>query len=244
MAARVLPLAFLCLMQLIASPFLVANADDGTSFDFYYLVLLWPGAYCTQSKCCPPTAGPPANDFSIRGLWPYSTLSGEPVTDCNSNPWSINQISSLRDELNLHWSNLKCPSNDGVGNWKSAWKTYGVCSGLNETQYFSTALQLRAKVDILALLAKKAIEPSLLYVHGVSDIENAIREGIGAAPLIRCSKGPLGLFQLYEVYICVDKDGETIIECPVKQSFTCSEEIFFTPFNLTSINPIDMVVAN
>ncbi|WOL20427.1 ribonuclease 3 [Canna indica] len=252
MAARVL-LAFLCLV-LFASPFLRVNAqdedeDDETDFDFYYLVLMWPGAYCQQSKCCLPTTGVPANDFSIRGLWPYSTAYEEPVTNCNSSPWNATEISELQDELNLHWSNLKCPSNNGVSNWKKAWKTYGACSGMSVAEYFNTALELRENVNILSLLAKRDIEPTLLYLYSVTEMKIAIKKGIGASPQIRCSKGPEGKFQLYEVYICVDnKDGKTIIECPVEQNFTCSDFIYFTPFNANNLtttnynNPIDMVV--
>lgn len=87
----------------------------------------------------------------------------------------------------------------------------------------------------------------MLYIHGASDIEKAIAEGIGATPVIRCSKGLLGLFQLYEIYICVAKDGKTIIECPVKPRFTCSEEILFTPFDtnkLHNVPPAELPVSD
>ncbi|RRT38502.1 hypothetical protein B296_00041522 [Ensete ventricosum] len=243
MATRV-PLAFLCFV-LFASPLLAAK-----TFDFYYLVLMWPGAYCTQSTCCRPTTGLPKNDFFVRGLWTFSSTTGKPVTKCNSDPFYVDeltssdiciyelQLSSLEDNLNSYWANLKCPSNDGVVHWKKTWKTYGVCSRMNETEYFQAALELRAKVDVLSLLDKKGIKPSLLHIYGASDIEKAIGEGIGATPVIRCSKGLLGLFQLYEIYICVDKDGKTIIECPVKPRFTCSEEILFVPFDTNQLQNV------
>ncbi|CAD5173463.1 unnamed protein product [Musa acuminata subsp. malaccensis] len=241
MATRV-PLAFLCFM-LFASPLIAAK-----TFDFYYLVLMWPGAYCVQSACCRPTTGLPKNDFFVRGLWPFDSTTGKPVTKCNSDPFDIDQLSSLNDDLNSYWANLKCPSNNGVVYWKKSWKTYGVCSPMNETEYFQAALDLRAKVDVLSLLDKKAgIKPSLLYIHGASDIEKAIAEGIGATPVIRCSKGLLGLFQLYEIYICVAKDGKTIIECPEKPRFTCSEEILFTPFDtnkLHNVPPAELPVSD
>lgn len=65
------------------------------------------------------------------------------------------QLSSLKDDLNSYWPNLKCPRNNGVVYWKKSWKTYGVCSSMNETEYFQAALDLRAEVDVLSLLDKK-----------------------------------------------------------------------------------------
>ncbi|KAF7134403.1 hypothetical protein RHSIM_Rhsim08G0069700 [Rhododendron simsii] len=46
--------------------------------DFLYLVLQWPGSYCSAKHgCCFPNNGKPAKDFTIAGLWPcylYATI--------------------------------------------------------------------------------------------------------------------------------------------------------------------------
>jgi ribonuclease T2 len=40
-------------------------------YDFFFLVLQWPGSYCdTKQSCCYPRSGKPAADFGIHGLWP------------------------------------------------------------------------------------------------------------------------------------------------------------------------------
>lgn len=57
------------------------------------------------------------------------------------------------DYLNTYWSNIKCPSNNGMSAWKSTWKTYGTCTGLDEYNYFYTALVLRHHIfDLLSIL--------------------------------------------------------------------------------------------
>nr|XP_010912919.1 ribonuclease 3 [Elaeis guineensis] len=227
----------------------VSPLINAKSFDFFLLVLMWPGAYCSQSTCCMPTTGPPKNDFFVRGLWTYNSDTGEAVTKCNGTSFDVKQLSSLMDDLHSYWSNIKCPSNNGIGNWKSTWKTYGVCSGMNETAYFETALQLRTRVDPLYLLNKNGILQSSWKLYDISDIESAIAEGIKATPVLRCSKGPWGYFQLYEIYICVDKDGKSIIECPVKPRFTCYRKVLFYPFdneqphNISTANPIQMPIS-
>ncbi|XP_008785950.2 ribonuclease 3-like isoform X2 [Phoenix dactylifera] len=151
-------------------------------------------------------------------------------------------LSGLREELNSYWTNIKCPSTDGKSTWKSTWKSYGVCSGMNETDYFQFALKLRAKVDLLSLLKKQGIYPDY-NLYNATDIQSAIVEGIGVTPEIRCSKGPFNKFQLYEVYICVDKDG-AFMECPGSQGFTCSSSILFHPFRYWMMNQTSTIDSN
>ncbi|XP_072964226.1 extracellular ribonuclease LE-like [Typha angustifolia] len=238
MASRI---ALLCVLGLLSA----SHVAMAKNFDFFYLVLMWPGAYCVQSGCCRPTTGLPAQDFFVSSFTPYSATSDSAVTKCNETPFYINQLSNLTSELYLYWSNIKCPSNNGKSTWRSAWKTYGVCSGYNETSYFQAALSLRDKVDVSSLLANKGIYPSY-DLHTIADIKDAIAAGTGATPAVRCSVGPFGIYQLYQIYICVDKDASTIIECPVYPKFTCSDDILYHPYkdwmlNTTSnANPIKM----
>nr|XP_010925305.2 extracellular ribonuclease LE [Elaeis guineensis] len=236
MASR-LAVVFL-LGLLFASPLLAIK-----SFDFFYLVFMWPGAYCAQSKCCVPTTGLPAEDFFLWGLQTYNATTMKAVTKCIKNsPFYINQLSNMREELDSYWSNIKCPSTNGQSTWKKTWKLYGVCSGMNETDYFQFALELRAKVDLLSLLSKKGIYPDF-NLYYLTDIQSAIAEGIGVTPEIRCSKGPYDKFQLYQVYICVNKDGE-FMECPGSQGFTCSSSILFHPFHDWMLNKTSAIDSN
>ncbi|PKA62582.1 Extracellular ribonuclease LE [Apostasia shenzhenica] len=223
---------FLLGLMLLASLCLAAKG-----FDFYYFILLWPGAYCqaTNSGCCRPTTGKPADDFLIRDLVTFNITTGSAVTGCEKINFNFTELSSIRSELEAHWANIKCPSNDGKSNWRSKWKNYGVCSGLNETEYFKRGLELKAKVDLLSHLSSKGIYPNY-NLYKIRDIKNAIAAGIGTEPLIRCSKGPFGTFQLFEVHICVARDGWTIIDCPVKPKFTCNDEILFHPYKSWMLN--------
>ena len=76
MAAR-LPLAILLLALAVAGR---AAAQD---YDFFYLVLQWPGSYCdTKQSCCYPSSGKPAADFGIHGLWPNRDDGSYPQ-NCN-----------------------------------------------------------------------------------------------------------------------------------------------------------------
>jgi ribonuclease I len=66
MAAARLSLALLLVVLAVAGG--RAAAQD---YDFFYLVLQWPGSYCdTKQSCCYPKSGKPAADFGIHGLWP------------------------------------------------------------------------------------------------------------------------------------------------------------------------------
>ncbi|KAK1265522.1 Ribonuclease 3 [Acorus gramineus] len=230
MASHVALTAVMVVMMLASSQ--TINAAEIGEFDFYYLVLMWPGAYCEQSKgkCCMPKTGKPEIDFFVRGLWTADATTGSQVTKCNQTSFYVNQLDGLSSELAKYWSNIRCPSNNGVSNWKSTWKTYGICSGLDEPTYFDTVLNMRSKIELLSLLVGQGYGPSNTAYYRTSDIEAAISSVIGARPVIRCSKDQSGEFQLYEVYVCVNKEATEVIECPSPPAFTCSDFIRFHPF--------------
>nr|DAD29355.1 TPA_asm: hypothetical protein HUJ06_030823 [Nelumbo nucifera] len=118
----------------------------------------------------------------------------------------------MLDQLNLYWSNIKCPSNDGRFLWKSAWKTYGVCSGLSEHDYFERALKLRSDADMLSILGENGIIPTYYVDYSLFEVEEAINNEFEDAAAIRCSVDyKNGKSQLYEIYVCVDKDANKII---------------------------------
>lgn len=216
MASRI---ALLCLLGLlVASP---AIADFGT---YYQLALMWPGAYCEQTNagCCKPTTGvSPARDFYITGFTAYNS------TRCSLDTFDVNKIIDI-EGLNQYWSSIRCPSNNGEGNWKNAWKKNGRCSGFELKAYFETALALRSRLNPLVRLKAAGIEPDF-GLYSLKVIKKAFQTGIGAAPVIQCSKGPFDKFMLYQLYFCVNENG-TFIDCPDAQTYTCSKEILFHPF--------------
>ncbi|CAL5087117.1 unnamed protein product [Urochloa decumbens] len=229
MASRI---ALLCLLigLLVASP---AIADSGV---YYELVLMWPGAYCEQTKtgCCKPTTGKsPARDFYISGFTVYNATTEEPVTGCNDQaPFDPNLIDGIPG-LNQYWSSIKCPSNNGNKNWKNVWKKSGACSGLKEKDFFETALTFRSRLNPLVRLKAKHIEPDF-GLYGVKAIKDVFKSSINAEPLVQCSNGPseFGKYQLYQIVFCASGTGK-FIDCPGAEysKYGCpAKEIIFHPF--------------
>jgi ribonuclease I len=80
MAAARLSLAAALLVLAVVGAAGRAAAQD---YDFFYLVLQWPGSYCdTRQSCCYPKSGKPAADFGIHGLWPNRDDGSYPQ-NCN-----------------------------------------------------------------------------------------------------------------------------------------------------------------
>ncbi|KAF8387831.1 hypothetical protein HHK36_026492 [Tetracentron sinense] len=217
------------------------DAIASNDLDFYYLVLMWPGAYCTQttSGSCAPVTGEPKLDFFVRGLLPY-TDNGTALTQCNKSSFNL---SDLEEDLYSYWSNIRCPSTKSSYLWKSAWTIYGVCSGLTELDYFQKSLDLLQNIDMLSILKKHDISPSDGY-YNLTEIKEGIKTEIGVTAAIRCSKNKSDEFQIYEIYLCVDTDATTIIPCPVLPSFTCSSSVVFSSFTYGMFNNAISMDAN
>ncbi|KAK9161547.1 hypothetical protein Syun_007888 [Stephania yunnanensis] len=216
------------------------------NFDFYYFVLMWPGSYCKQSSagCCLPKTGKPEVDFFVKGLFPTPLMELLLLI--------ATRISDLESELLKYWPNIKCPSSEGKYLWRNTWNAYGVCSGLSEHDYFNKALELREKIDSLYIFNKNGIVSTDYADYSLADVKKAILGGIGASAAIRCSKNQWDESQVYEIYLCVDKDAKTIIDCPVLPVSNCATRVVFGSFtydmlkNVTSLtaNPIRMRAMN
>ncbi|KAK9136902.1 hypothetical protein Sjap_007496 [Stephania japonica] len=162
------------------------------------------------------------------------------------------QISDLESELLKYWPNIKCPSSEGKDLWRNTWNAYGVCSGLNEHDYFNKALELREKIDMLSIFNKNGIVSTDYADYSLADVKKAILGGIGASAAIRCSKNQWDESQVYEIYLCFDKDAKTVIDCPVLPVSNCAPRVVFGSFtydmlkNVTSLtkNPIRMRAMN
>ncbi|KAF8772907.1 hypothetical protein HU200_005303 [Digitaria exilis] len=107
MAAR-LSLALLFVLAAVAGR---AAAQD---YDFFFLVLQWPGSYCdTKQSCCYPKSGKPAADFGIHGLWPNRN-DGTYPQNCNPNdefdPSKVRCDPILLLALVSSWSPCRCCS--------------------------------------------------------------------------------------------------------------------------------------
>ncbi|KAJ1290603.1 hypothetical protein BS78_02G256800 [Paspalum vaginatum] len=220
--------------SLILSLMAAANA---VPFDFYYLILMWPGAYCEDSDngCCVPKYGYPAEDFFVDDFQTFNVSINKPITRCNGSPFDANKLDPIENSINHYWSNIKCPPTDGVNSWKSAWNSYGVCSGLKQLDYFKAALNLRKQADVLGALAAQGIEPDY-KLYSTEMIRWAVSQKLGVTPGLQCRDGPFGKKQLYQVYLCVDTDAKTFIECPKMPKLSCPDAVVFHPFYTWMLN--------
>ncbi|XP_068666927.1 ribonuclease 1-like [Aristolochia californica] len=219
--------------------------------DFMYLVLMWPGSYCKQasSGCCLPKSGQPVLDFFIKGLYPASS-DGTILSKCQKIPFNANQIDDMKDDLNSYWSNIRCPRSEGRFLWKSVWKNNGVCSGLSQHDYFQRALNLRSKVDLLSILGKQGIISTDYMDYSFNTVLDVVSSGIGANTAIKCGHNAWGESIVYEVHMCVDKNANAIIPCPVLPKNACDERVVLGSFtydmlqNMTTVNPIRMRILD
>jgi len=72
-------------------------AANAVPFDFYYLILMWPGAYCQDSDygCCVPKYGYPAEDFFVESFQTFDLSINKPIVRCrNGKPFYANKVSS------------------------------------------------------------------------------------------------------------------------------------------------------
>ncbi|KAL6846696.1 hypothetical protein ACP4OV_024144 [Aristida adscensionis] len=213
------------------------SAANAVPFDFFYLILSWPGAYCEDNGCCVPEYGYPAEDFFVRSFITFDLSINKAAVKCrNGSPFDINKLDPIENNLNHYWSNIKCPRTDGVSTWRSAWSSYGVCSGLKEVDYFRAALQLRKQADLLAALAEEGVKPDF-KLYSTEKMKRAVAQKVGVTPGLLCRDGPFGRKQLYEVYLCVDTDGKTFVECPkLPPAVKCPAEAVFHPFYSWMLN--------
>ncbi|KAE8812335.1 aleurone ribonuclease [Hordeum vulgare] len=239
---KLVVLSALLLLSLVA----VSSAEE---FDFFYLVQQWPGSFCdTKKGCCFPDTGKPATDFGIHGLWPNyaecktrGELDGalEMVTrrrkkcwpeSCNSERLKLWEIRDLVTELDANWPTLACKGGKSFEFWTHEWEKHGTCSNLDQHGYFATALGFKARHNLTSILADAGIVPSDTETYFLSSIRDAIREGTGFTANLECNRGVDGETQLFQVYQCIDRDGENLIDCPLPMQGNCKDRVQLPAF--------------
>ncbi|KAJ0248009.1 Ribonuclease T(2) [Hirschfeldia incana] len=226
------PKGWFILKLLMFQSLFISYSQEQEDFDFFYLVLQWPGAYCdTKRSCCYPTSGKPAADFGIHGLWPNYNDGSYP-SNCNpDSEFDKSQITDLVSSLKKTWPTLACPSNEGFKFWKHEWEKHGTCSEsvMDQHEYFENSLKLRDRANLLQALAKSGIKPDDKF-YDLEKIRNAIEDAIGFTPGIECNKDPERNDQLHQIYICVDTSGTEFIECPILPRGRCPSKLQFAKF--------------
>uniref|UniRef100_M4DJN0 2-oxoglutarate-dependent dioxygenase DAO n=1 Tax=Brassica campestris TaxID=3711 RepID=M4DJN0_BRACM len=186
------PKGWFILKLLMFQGLFISHSQEQEDFDFFYLVLQWPGAYCdTKRSCCYPTSGKPAADFGIHGLWP-NYKDGTYPSNCNpDSEFDKSQITDLVSSLKKTWPTLACPSNEGFKFWKHEWEKHGTCSEsvMDQHEYFENSLKLRDRANLLQALTNSGIKPDDRF-YDLEKIRKAIKDEIGFTPGIECNKDP------------------------------------------------------
>ncbi|CAD6265384.1 unnamed protein product [Miscanthus lutarioriparius] len=229
MAAARLSLSLLLVVLAVAAGQRAAAQD----YDFFYLVLQWPGSYCdTKQSCCYPKSGKPPADFGIHGLWPNRDDGSYPQNCSPDNAFNPSKVSDLLSSLRAKWPTLACPSGDGHKFWGHEWEKHGTCAAnvFDEHGYFQAALRLRDQLGVLAALTSNGVNPDGGY-YTLRQIKGAIQDGTGFEPYVECNRDEAGNSQLYQLYFCVDAAGDSFVECPVLPSGRpCGNRIEFPAF--------------
>ena len=156
-----------------------------------------------------------SEDFTIHGLWPNRADGSWPQYCNESARFAPKAVDSIRAQLKAAWPSF----GDGgdVNFWRHEWLRHGTCAGgsmsVNETAYFATALALNDRLPLLPALEDAGIRPSNTVARPHSVVVAALKKGLGVTPAVHCGSGK-GRSKVTEVWVCIDKDGETAIDCP------------------------------
>ncbi|KAG8099310.1 hypothetical protein GUJ93_ZPchr0013g33834 [Zizania palustris] len=222
-------------------PLAAAVLASAEQFDFFYLV--------QQQGCCFPDSGKPAAEFGIHGLWPnYAqcrSSAGEvglvdmgvmrrkkcwPEYCDDGKPLSLWEIKDLVKQLDQSWPTLSCKSGKSMEFWSYEWRKHGTCSDLGQHDYFAAALALKSRHNLTAILADAGIVPSDDDTYFLSSISDAIAEGTGFKANLECNRDKSGETQLFQVYQCVDRSGNSLIDCPLPMQGKCRDRVKLPPF--------------
>ena len=174
---------------LIAAPVLpAAPAWAGGrpgDFDFYVLSLSWSPTYCATDERPDPEQCQHPRGFIVHGLWPQYER-GYP-SDCPSNmPRRVSPaiVEGLADIM------------PGAGLVNHEWQKHGLCSGLNQTNYFATLRRSLEAVRLPAALAGRRLAPREIEAAFIAANPRMSEAGIA----VTCRRG-----LLQEVRICLTR---------------------------------------
>ena len=176
--------SLLAAFLLVATPAL-AGGQPG-DFDFYVLSLSWSPTYCATDRSPDPAECDTPHGFIVHGLWPQYER-GYP-SGCPTNmPRRVNQatIEGLADIM------------PGAGLIDHEWQKHGVCSGLNQANYFATLRRASEAVALPQGLAGRTLAPREIEQAFIAANPRLSAAGIA----VTCNRG-----LLQEVRICLTKD--------------------------------------
>jgi ribonuclease T2 len=181
----ILRAAFAAFVLATASAFAKGRAGD---FDFYILSLSWLPTYCTDDDDPDPAQCRVADrGFSVHGLWPQYER-GYPEFCPSSMPrWLAGEtVAMIRHVM---------PS---AGHARYQWRKHGMCSGLDEFEYFSLLVAAAEGVSIPDTLSDgQRLAPDAIEAAFADANPGLSPAGIS----VQCRGG-----RFTEIRICLTKD--------------------------------------
>eukprot|EP00793_Prasinoderma_coloniale_P005563 PRCOL_00004971-RA len=195
--------------------------------DFFLLVQQWGESMCDESSAhC--SQQPPANHFTIHGLWANYDNGSYPSFCDKSAPFDESKVASIEEDLDEYW-----PSYSGADTkfWKHEWDKHGTCASPfinSELDFFQTTLDMQQETDLYGALSDAGITPSAERKYDAQHMADAIEKAVGYAPAIHCSAAKGVGSQVGEVWLCVGTDLK-FMDCPPSIKSTCSGDIAYPP---------------
>ncbi|MEG0010182.1 MAG: ribonuclease [Aeromonas sp.] len=164
-------------------------------FDYYALALSWSPQHCAvkpgdREQCSRPLG------FVLHGLWPQYQR-GYP-SDCSRE--------QLDPEMEREFAGLY-PSRFL---YRHEWQKHGTCSGLDQPQFHQLASTLREKVAVPDAYQSPTQPLRKSREQLKQDLVEANAWLSKGSITLACADG--GRF-LREIYVCIDKDGESAVPC-------------------------------
>lgn len=119
-----------------------------SSFDSYIYSMSYQPEFCRENNekfdGCHNFMEVWEGQLTIHGLWPNRSDGSWPST-CSNEQFDLSLLDDLSDELEQNWPNVKAlkpGSHSHEAFWSHEWSKHGTCSGMEQHDYFATALDL------------------------------------------------------------------------------------------------------
>ncbi|CAL5409431.1 unnamed protein product [Camellia sinensis] len=198
----------------------------GEELGFFELSLTWPNGFCVLRQCRDHIP----QDFTLHGFWPY-WQNGTQATYCPPiHELKRKDVEGIRGSLSTHWPNLLDSKAYGYKNefqadfafWKQQWTKHGTCSKLDPKTYFSIAMNLKNKINMLGALRSFGIQPSQ-RTYIVRDILLGIAETTTYNTVVDCFEvNDRKYWVIQEIKLCVTAAGHEFVSCERQYSIGCN----------------------
>ncbi|KAI1302369.1 Ribonuclease DdI [Halotydeus destructor] len=195
------------------------------NFDYLLLAIRWAPSDChsTKSKCVPKVP----QSWLIHGLWPNYWDGSWPQFCCNTDPFNVDNVKSLENDLLAKWANLlKGKSADSL--WAHEWDKHGTCSAqskklVGEKAYFSSTLNLFATLPVADWFSAANIVPSEDAKYTEAEATAAITKHFPNVVELACQTSEDSKDSVLDtISFCYDKTTLTPIDCPTPKH-TCKK---------------------